>query len=74
MAEDLYRGDGEEFLTFCKVTPDRNATLADKVAALKAHLAPFTPEWAEGITGVPPAEWTFPERVESVFLIMRLLP
>ena len=55
MAEDLYRGDGEEFLTFCKVTPDRNATLADKVAALKTHLAPFTPEWAEGITGVPAA-------------------
>ncbi|KAF0122405.1 MAG: anaerobic dehydrogenase typically selenocysteine-containing [Xanthobacteraceae bacterium] len=55
MAEDLYRGDGEEFLTFCKVTPDRNATLADKVAALKTHLAPFTPEWAEGITSVPAA-------------------
>ncbi|MEE9250670.1 MAG: molybdopterin-dependent oxidoreductase [Alphaproteobacteria bacterium] len=52
MNEGLYRGEGEAFLEFCKVTPGREATLDDKVAALKAHLAAYTPEWAEGVSGV----------------------
>ncbi|MBF0624713.1 MAG: molybdopterin-dependent oxidoreductase [Magnetococcales bacterium] len=55
MAEDLYQGDGAAFLKFCKATSDHQATLEDKVAALKAHLAAYTPEWAEGITGVAAA-------------------
>ncbi len=53
MSEELYRGAGEEFLAFCQVTPDPNASTAEKVRALKDHLASFTPEWAEGISGVP---------------------
>ncbi|MBC8338953.1 MAG: molybdopterin-dependent oxidoreductase [Alphaproteobacteria bacterium] len=53
MNEDLYRGEGEAFLKFVKATPDGNATTEEKVAALKAHLAGYTPEWAEGISGVP---------------------
>ncbi len=52
MSEDLYSGEGEKFLKFCKATADPDATVADKVAALKAHLARYTPEWAEGISGV----------------------
>ena len=40
MAEGLYRGQGEEFLSFCQVTPDPNASLDEKVAALNGHLAP----------------------------------
>ena len=43
MTEDLYKGEGEEFLKYCLVTPDRKASVADKVAALKAHLKPYTP-------------------------------
>lgn len=53
MTEDLYRGEGEAFLTFCKVTPNAAATTAEKIAALKAHLASFTPEWAQEQSGVP---------------------
>jgi anaerobic selenocysteine-containing dehydrogenase len=56
MDEDLYRGEGEAFLEFCKATADPLASAAEKVAALKAHLAPYTPEWAEGISGVPAAK------------------
>lgn len=52
MAEGLHRGEGEEFLEFCKVTANANASVAEKVAALKEHLASYTPEWAEKITGV----------------------
>ncbi len=52
MSEDLYKGEGEEFLKFVKVTAGRSATVDEKIAALKAHLAEFTPEWAEGISGV----------------------
>ncbi|MEE9209688.1 MAG: molybdopterin-dependent oxidoreductase [Kiloniellales bacterium] len=52
MSEDLYRGAGEEFLKFCKVTPGREATAEEKVAALKAHFAQYTPEWAEKVSGV----------------------
>jgi anaerobic selenocysteine-containing dehydrogenase len=52
MSEDLYRGQGEEFLAFCQVTPEPGAQVADKIAALKAHLAGYTPEWAESISGV----------------------
>ncbi|MCH7485373.1 MAG: molybdopterin-dependent oxidoreductase [Proteobacteria bacterium] len=52
MSEDLYRGEGEAFMKFCKFTNDPNATPADKVAALKAHLASYTPAWAENISGV----------------------
>jgi thiosulfate reductase/polysulfide reductase chain A len=53
MGEDLYVGAGEAFLKYCKVTSNNAATLDQKVAALKAHLAQYTPEWAEGVSGVP---------------------
>jgi len=53
MAKDLYRGEGEAFLKFCKVTQDRKASLVEKIDALKTHLQQYTPEWAEGISGVP---------------------
>ncbi len=52
MNEGLYLGAGEEFLKFCKMTPDPGATTKQKIAALKAHLSRFTPEWAETISGV----------------------
>lgn len=52
MNEGLYKGEGEAFLRFCKVTPERGAKVEAKIAALKAHLARYTPEWAEGISGV----------------------
>jgi thiosulfate reductase / polysulfide reductase chain A len=52
MSKDLYVGQGEEFLKFCKVTPNPDASTADKIAALKAHLKPYTPEWAEKVSGV----------------------
>ncbi len=60
MEKGLYKGDGERFLEYCRVTPKVNAPLADKVAALKQHLAEFTPEWAEGISGVAAA------RIEAI--------
>lgn len=53
MSEDLHKGEGEEFLKYCLVTPDRKASVADKVAALKAHLKSYTPAWAEKISGAP---------------------
>lgn len=49
MAEKLYN---EEFLGYCLVTPDHNASLEDKVAALNMYLESYTPEWAEEISGV----------------------
>lgn len=52
MDEELYRGQGEEFLAFCQVTPDPNASIDEKITALKEHLADYTPEWAEKISGV----------------------
>ncbi|RMF37179.1 MAG: twin-arginine translocation signal domain-containing protein [Alphaproteobacteria bacterium] len=51
--EDLMPVEGREFLRFCRVTRDVGATTEEKIAALKAHLAEYTPEWAEGISGVP---------------------
>ena len=56
MGEGLYAGAGEAFLKFCRVTEDTDATVGDKIAALKAHLAPYTPEWAEKISGVGAAK------------------
>ena len=56
MSENLYRGEGEAFLKYCKVTADPNASIADRVAALKAHLAQYTPEWAAKISGVEAAK------------------
>ena len=56
--EGLYRGEGEAFLEFCRATSDVNATTDEKVAALKEHVAAYTPEWAEGISGVPAAKIT----------------
>ncbi|MCP4689078.1 MAG: molybdopterin-dependent oxidoreductase, partial [Desulfobacterales bacterium] len=45
----------KEFFKFIKATPDPNATTEQKTAALKAHLAQYTPGWAEKISGVPAA-------------------
>ena len=53
MNEGLHQGDGEAFLKFVKVSADRNASVAEKVDALKAHLVDYTPEWAEEVSGVP---------------------
>jgi anaerobic selenocysteine-containing dehydrogenase len=53
MSAELYRGAGEAFLKYCKVTADPDASVEEKVAALKAHLAQYTPEWAEKVSGVP---------------------
>ena len=52
MAEGLYRGPGEEFLEFCQVTSSPNTSTEGKIAALNDHLAAYTPEWAEEISGV----------------------
>ncbi len=52
MTEGLYKGQGEAFLDFCQVTPDPNASAQEKIDALNNHLADFTPEWAEEISGV----------------------
>ncbi len=53
MNEDLYKGPGEAFLKFCKATKNPDASVEEKVAALRSHLAQYTPQWAEGISGVP---------------------
>jgi len=42
-----------KFFKFIKATKGRNATTKEKIAALKKHLAEFTPQWAEKISGVP---------------------
>ena len=55
MSEELFRGPGEEFLEFCQVTPDPGAPVADKIRALTDHLALYTPQWAEEISGVSAA-------------------
>ena len=52
MDADLYRGQGEDLLHYCLVTPEYNASLEEKIAALKDHLAAYTPEWAQEISGV----------------------
>ncbi|MBC8339035.1 MAG: molybdopterin-dependent oxidoreductase [Alphaproteobacteria bacterium] len=53
MKEGLFKGEGAGFLKFVRATKNTNASLGDKVATLKTHLAPFSPEWAEKISGVP---------------------
>jgi len=53
MDEELYEFEGEQFFDFIRATRDVNASNAEKIAALKDHLKDYTPEWAEGITGVP---------------------
>jgi thiosulfate reductase / polysulfide reductase chain A len=46
----------KEFFKFIKATANRNDSIDKKVATLKAHLAQYTPEWAEKISGVPAAK------------------
>jgi thiosulfate reductase / polysulfide reductase chain A len=52
MKEGLYKGDGEEFLKYTRVTEDVNASVATKIAAIKKQVASYTPQWAEKISGV----------------------
>ncbi|MFQ5622307.1 MAG: molybdopterin-dependent oxidoreductase [Paracoccaceae bacterium] len=53
MNEGLYR---EDHFPFMRLTPDHRASTAEKVAALKAHVADYTPEFAESKSGVPAAK------------------
>jgi anaerobic selenocysteine-containing dehydrogenase len=53
MNAGLYNKD---FFKFIKATANHNDSTDKKVAALKAHLAQYTPEWAEKISGVPAAK------------------
>jgi len=52
MDEGLYTGEGEAFLEYCKVTPVDEDSSGEKILALKKHLAAYTPEWAEKVSGV----------------------
>lgn len=49
MNEGLYEPD---FFTFIKATEHHEATLEEKVAALRSHLVGFTPRMAEEVSGV----------------------
>ncbi|GAB4239366.1 MAG: hypothetical protein Kow0032_26440 [Methyloligellaceae bacterium] len=53
LTDGLMPIEGREFLKYCRVTKDVRATVDEKIEALKVHLADYTPEWAEGISGVP---------------------
>ncbi|RME34457.1 MAG: DMSO reductase, partial [Gammaproteobacteria bacterium] len=53
MNEELYGEPGREFFKFVKVTPHHDASTEEKIQALKEHLAQYTPDWAEQISGVP---------------------
>jgi anaerobic selenocysteine-containing dehydrogenase len=46
----------KDFFKFIKATDNRKDSTDKKVAVLKAHLAQYTPEWAEKISGVPAAK------------------
>jgi anaerobic selenocysteine-containing dehydrogenase len=46
----------KEFFKYIKATANHKDSTDKKVAALKAHLAQYTPEWAEKISGVPAAK------------------
>jgi len=48
----LYKGEGEEFLKYCKCTEKHDDSVANKIAALKKHYAQYTPAWASKISGV----------------------
>jgi len=56
LTKGLYKGEGEEFLKFVKCTDKAEDTVENKIAALKAHFAGYTPEWASKISGVPAAK------------------
>ncbi len=58
MTEQLYRGSGEDFLQYCRVSNNLEASTAEKIAALSTHLAAYTPDWAEKISGVRAAQIT----------------
>jgi thiosulfate reductase/polysulfide reductase chain A len=53
MSEDLYRPDHFKYM---RVTADYHATTEEKIAAVKAEVASYTPEWAESVSGVPAAK------------------
>ena len=53
MEEGLYQFEGDAFFDFLRTTRDVTASKQKKIAALKEHLAQYTPEWAEGVCGVP---------------------
>ncbi len=50
MNEGLFKKDHFKFM---RVTPDYHASTNDKIAAVKANVAKFTPEFAEKESGVP---------------------
>jgi anaerobic selenocysteine-containing dehydrogenase len=53
MTEELYRNQAAQgFIEFCQVTANPNTSTQGKIDALNAHLAAYTPEWAEEISGV----------------------
>ncbi|MEG3617644.1 molybdopterin-dependent oxidoreductase [Magnetovibrio sp. PR-2] len=53
MNEGLYKKDHFKFM---RVTPDYKATTDQKIAAVTKEMAKFTPEWAEGVSGVPASQ------------------
>jgi len=53
LQQDLIGDAGRKFLKFCKVSKDNDISVDQKIAILKQHLAAYTPEWAEKISGVP---------------------
>ncbi len=55
LSKGLYKGKGEAFMKFVKATKNHDASVADKIGALKKNFASYTPAWAEKESDVPAA-------------------
>ena len=60
VTQNLISSEGQAFLKFTKLTRQADASLSQKIETLKAHLATYTPAWAEKISGVPA------EKIETI--------
>jgi thiosulfate reductase / polysulfide reductase chain A len=49
--EGLYDA-GLPFLEFCKLTPNNDASIDEKIDALKSFVKDYSPQWAETVSGV----------------------
>ena len=72
MREGLYKGDGEEFLKYTRVTEDVDASVSEKIKAIKKHVESRSLPWQKSLLPRNQRYWSATVVWSLITMVMRV--